>query len=76
MPDVVLKVATYNANSIRTRLEQVLEWLGQGKAEVLCIQETSAVPGGGLPRRLPRAKGPRRRRHRQPARAAGRELWL
>jgi exodeoxyribonuclease-3 len=40
MPDVVLKVATYNANSIRTRLEQVLEWLGQGKADVLCIQET------------------------------------
>ena len=40
MPDVELKVATYNANSIRTRLEQVLEWLGQGKADVLCIQET------------------------------------
>jgi exodeoxyribonuclease-3 len=35
-----LKVATYNANSIRTRLEQVLEWLGREEADVLCIQET------------------------------------
>jgi exodeoxyribonuclease-3 len=35
-----LKVATYNANSIRTRLEQVLEWLGREQADVLCLQET------------------------------------
>jgi exodeoxyribonuclease-3 len=35
-----LKVATYNANSIRARLAQVIEWLGRGKADVLCIQET------------------------------------
>jgi exodeoxyribonuclease-3 len=35
-----LQVATYNANSIRTRLAQVLEWLGREKADVLCIQET------------------------------------
>jgi exodeoxyribonuclease-3 len=36
----VLKVATYNANSIRTRLGQVLEWLGREEADVLCVQET------------------------------------
>lgn len=40
MADGVLKVATYNANSIRTRLEQVLEWLDRERAAVLCIQET------------------------------------
>ncbi len=40
MSDNVLKVATYNANSIRVRLEQVLDWLRREEADVLCIQET------------------------------------
>lgn len=35
-----LKVATYNANSIRVRLAQVIEWLGRERVDVLCIQET------------------------------------
>ena len=34
-----LKVATYNANSIRTRLEQVLDWLRRESPDVLCVQE-------------------------------------
>ena len=42
MSDGVLKVATYNANSIRTRMGQVLEWLDREKTDVLCIQETKA----------------------------------
>ena len=29
----VLKIATYNANSIRVRLELVLDWLGQAKPD-------------------------------------------
>ena len=36
----VLKVATFNANSIRTRLEQVLDWLDRKAPHVLCLQET------------------------------------
>lgn len=36
----VLKVATFNANSIRTRLEQVLDWLGRETPDALCLQET------------------------------------
>jgi exodeoxyribonuclease-3 len=40
MPDNLLKVATYNANSIRARLELVLEWLGRESPDLLCIQET------------------------------------
>ena len=40
MSDNVLKVATYNANSIRTRLEQVRDWLAREAPEVLCLQET------------------------------------
>jgi exodeoxyribonuclease-3 len=35
-----MKVATYNANSIRTRLGQVLDWLSGEAPDVLCLQET------------------------------------
>ncbi len=35
-------LATWNVNSIRTRLEQVLSWLHQNSPEVLCLQETKA----------------------------------
>ncbi len=35
-----MKIATWNVNSIRTRLNQVLDWMNQTKPNVLCIQET------------------------------------
>lgn len=35
-----LKIATYNANSIRIRLPQILDWLEREKPDVLCVQET------------------------------------
>jgi len=34
------KVATYNANSIRARMELILDWLGRESPDVLCVQET------------------------------------
>jgi exodeoxyribonuclease-3 len=34
------KVATYNANSIRSRLSLVIDWLKREKPDVLCLQET------------------------------------
>lgn len=40
MSDDALKVATYNVNSIRSRLELVLDWLGREAPDVLCLQET------------------------------------
>jgi exodeoxyribonuclease-3 len=40
VPDRVLKVATFNANSVRARLDQVLDWLGREEPDLLCIQET------------------------------------
>ncbi|HID87597.1 MAG TPA: exodeoxyribonuclease III [Anaerolineae bacterium] len=40
MSDDVLKVATYNANSIRSRLELVLDWLRREVPDILCLQET------------------------------------
>jgi exodeoxyribonuclease III len=38
-----MKIATWNVNSIRTRLEHVTDWLEQNPVEVLCIQETKVV---------------------------------
>ena len=34
------KIATFNANSIRVRLDQILDWLEREQADVLAIQET------------------------------------
>jgi exodeoxyribonuclease III len=44
-----LKVATWNVNSIRTRLPIVLDWLQQHQVDVLCLQETK-VQDHGFPR--------------------------
>ncbi|MBW4615558.1 MAG: exodeoxyribonuclease III [Desmonostoc vinosum HA7617-LM4] len=38
-----MKIATWNVNSIRTRLEQVIDWLNQNPVDVLCLQETKVV---------------------------------
>ncbi|WP_066384526.1 MULTISPECIES: exodeoxyribonuclease III [unclassified Anabaena] len=38
-----MKVATWNVNSIRTRLEQVIDWLRQNPVDVLCLQETKVI---------------------------------
>jgi exodeoxyribonuclease-3 len=38
-----MKVATWNVNSIRTRLEQTIDWLSQNPVDVLCLQETKVI---------------------------------
>ncbi len=35
-----MKIATYNANSIRARLDLLLAWIDRHKPDVLCVQET------------------------------------
>lgn len=35
-----MKIATWNVNSLKVRLPQVLEWLGSEQPDVLCLQET------------------------------------
>jgi hypothetical protein len=35
-----MKVATFNANSIRSRVDPILAWLQREKPDVLCLQET------------------------------------
>jgi len=38
-----LLIATWNVNSIRTRLLQVLNWVNENKPDVLCLQETKVI---------------------------------
>lgn len=38
-----MKIATWNVNSIRTRLEHVINWLQLNPVDVLCLQETKVV---------------------------------
>src|SRR3989442_2604998 len=35
-----MKIATYNVNSIRIRLDAILAWLDKNQLDALCIQET------------------------------------
>ena len=38
-----MKIATWNVNSIAARLPVVLQWLGQARPDVLCLQEIKCV---------------------------------
>lgn len=46
----LFKVATYNCNSIRSRLPLVLSWLSRERPDVLCLQETK-TPDAEFPAR-------------------------
>ena len=37
-----MKLATWNVNSIRVRLQAVLDWMAQTQPDVLCLQEIKA----------------------------------
>jgi len=38
-----MRIATWNVNSVRTRLDQVVAWLQEERPEVLCLQETKVA---------------------------------
>lgn len=38
-----LKLATWNVNSLKVRLPQVLQWLTENPVDVLCLQETKTI---------------------------------
>lgn len=40
-----MKVATWNVNSIRSRLDHVVGWLQDNPVDVLCLQETKVMDG-------------------------------
>jgi exodeoxyribonuclease-3 len=44
-----MKIATWNVNSIRKRLDRVIAWLGEHHPDILCVQETK-VEDGTFPR--------------------------
>lgn len=39
-----MKIATWNVNGIRARMEQVVAWIAEEKPDVLCLQEIKASP--------------------------------
>ena len=36
-------IATWNVNSIRTRLLQIIDWINQTNPDILCLQETKVM---------------------------------
>ncbi len=38
-----MKIATWNVNSVRSRLDHVINWLNDNPVDVLCLQETKVV---------------------------------
>jgi exodeoxyribonuclease-3 len=51
-----MKIATWNVNSIRVRLPQLLDWLAARRPDVVCLQETK-VPDEQFPAEALRAAG-------------------
>ena len=43
MADDVLRLATWNVNSIRARVDRVVDWLGRAEIDVLAMQETKCA---------------------------------
>jgi len=41
-----MKIATWNVNSLKVRLPQVLDWLAAAGPDALCLQETKTEDGG------------------------------
>ena len=40
-----MKVATWNVNSVRSRLDRLLAWLGKVEPDVVCLQELKCTDG-------------------------------
>lgn len=40
---MVMKLATWNVNSLKVRLPQVIDWLAENQPEVLCLQEIKVI---------------------------------
>jgi len=41
-----MKIATYNVNGIRSRLDHLLEWLAKESPDIACLQELKALDAG------------------------------
>jgi exodeoxyribonuclease-3 len=49
-----MRIATWNVNSLKARLEKVQWWLDRARPDVLLIQETKLGGRGGAGRDVPR----------------------
>jgi exodeoxyribonuclease-3 len=38
-----MRIATWNVNSVRARLERLVHWLGEQRPDVVCLQETKCL---------------------------------
>jgi exodeoxyribonuclease III len=38
-----VRIATWNVNSIKQRLDSAVTWLGERKPDIVCLQETKCV---------------------------------
>jgi exodeoxyribonuclease-3 len=47
-----VKIATWNINSIKSRLEHLLKWCDSAQPDVLCLQETKVTDDKFPERRL------------------------
>ena len=44
-----MRIVTWNVNSVRMRLSQLVGWLERHRPDALCLQETK-IPDDGFPR--------------------------
>ena len=51
-----MRIATWNVNSLRARMDRVLAWLERARPDVLLMQETK-VQDGSVPREVFRDAG-------------------
>jgi exodeoxyribonuclease-3 len=40
---MTMKIATYNVNSVRSRLALLVDWLGRAKPDIVCLQEIKCL---------------------------------
>ncbi len=59
-----MKIATWNINGVKARLEAALSWLGEAQPDVVCLQEIKSVDEG-FPREMFEEKGYRVETHGQ-----------
>ena len=41
-----MKIASWNVNSVRTRIDNILEWIKKETPDILCLQEIKVVTDG------------------------------
>ena len=40
---IIVKIASWNVNSVRSRISNILDWIKSEKPDILCLQETKVI---------------------------------